>query len=327
VPRRVLVTGATGFVGRHLAAFLCEAHPDLELLGLVRPGGTPASELPAGVEAVPADLLDAAGLEAAVGRASPDAIVHLAAQSSPVRSWNDPAGTLTTNVLGLVHLLEALRRRSLAPRVLVVGSSEEYGAVEPRELPLREEAPLRPASPYAASKVAQSFVALQYHLAHGLPIVRTRTFHHTGPGRGEAFAESSFARQVAEIEAGRRAPVVEVGNLESVRDFTDVRDVVRAYWSLLALGRPGEVYNVASGVGVRLGDILDRLLGLSGQRVEIRVDASRLRPADVPVLVGDPARLKAATRWQPRIPLDRSLADLLDDWRRRVAAPASSAAR
>jgi GDP-4-dehydro-6-deoxy-D-mannose reductase len=319
-PERLLLTGATGFVGRHIAALLAEAHPGLELLGLVRPGGTPASSLPSGVAAVHADLMDPAAVEAAVARARPDAIVHLAAQSSPARSWSDPAGTLATNVLGLVHLLQALRQLSLAPRVLVVGSSEEYGAAPPEALPLGEEAPLRPASPYAASKVAQSYVALQYHLAHGLPIVRTRTFHHTGPGRGEAFAESSFARQLAEIEAGRREPVIEVGNLDSVRDFTDVRDVARAYWALLNEGRPGEVYNVATGVGVRLRDILDRLVALARRRVAVRVDPGRLRPADVPALVGDPSRLRAATGWEPRIPLERSLADLLDDWRRRVAS-------
>jgi GDP-4-dehydro-6-deoxy-D-mannose reductase len=322
-PRRVLVTGAAGFVGRHLVAFLRDEQPGLELCGMVRPGGSPASELPAGVAAVTADLLDAGAVDAAVARAAPDAVVHLAAQSSPARSWDDPAGTLATNVLGLTHLLEALCRRRLAPRVVVVGSSEEYGAAGPGELPLREDAPLRPASPYAASKVAQSFVALQYHLAHGLPVVRTRTFPHTGPGRGEAFAESSFARQVAEIEAGRRAPVIEVGNLESVRDFTDVRDVVRAYWALLLSGTPGEVYNVASGTGTRIGDVLALLVGLSGRHVEVRVDPARLRPADVPALVGDPARLQAATGWTPRLSLERSLADLLADWRRRVASLAA----
>jgi GDP-4-dehydro-6-deoxy-D-mannose reductase len=326
-PRRVLVTGAAGFVGRHLVALLRQEQPGIDLYGTVRPGGTPAADLPAGVNAVGADLLDPGAVEDAVARAAPEAVFHLAAQSSPARSWEDPAGTLATNVLGVTHLLEGLKRRRLAPRVLVVGSAEEYGAAAASELPLSEDAPLRPASPYAASKVAQSFVALQYHLAHGLPVVRTRTFPHTGPGRGAAFAESSFARQLAEIEAGRRAPVIEVGNLDAVRDFTDVRDVVRAYWALLLAGRPGEVYNVASGSGTRVGAVLDRLIALSGRRVEVRVDPARLRPADVPALVGDPARLKAATGWEPRLTLERSLADLLDDWRRRVASPAAAEAR
>jgi GDP-4-dehydro-6-deoxy-D-mannose reductase len=209
--------------------------------------------------------------------------------------------------------------------MVVVGSAEEYGLVQPHEMPLGEDAPLRPASPYAVSKVAQGFLALQYALSLGLPIVRTRTFHHTGPRRGQQFAESSFARQLAEIEAGRRDPRLEVGNLEAVRDFTDVRDVVRAYWALLEGGAPGEVYNVCSGRGVRMADLLEELVRLSGLKVEIRVDPERLRPLDVPVLVGDPGRLHAATGWLASTPLARTLRDLLDHWRERVGvAPAPS---
>jgi GDP-4-dehydro-6-deoxy-D-mannose reductase len=185
------------------------------------------------------------------------------------------------------------------------------------------DAPLRPASPYAVSKVAQGALARLYGPAGGMRVVLTRTFHHTGPGRGEAFAESSFARQIAEIETGRRPPVIEVGNLEAVRDFTDVRDVVRAYWMLLERGEAGEAYNVCSGRGRRIRDLLDVLLAASSARVEIRVDSERLRSSDVPVQVGDPSRLRAATGWEPRIPLERTLSDLLDDWRARTGAPAT----
>jgi GDP-4-dehydro-6-deoxy-D-mannose reductase len=209
----------------------------------------------------------------------------------------------------------------------VVGSAEEYGLARPEDMPLREDHPLRPASPYAVSKVAQGFLALQYALSYHLAIVRTRTFHHTGPRRGEQFAESSFARQLAEIEAGRRPPRLEVGNLDAVRDFTDVRDVVRAYWALLDRGEPGEVYNVCSGRGVKVADLLDELVRQSGLKVEIHVDPERLRPLDAPVMVGNPARLRAATGWQPGIPLSRTLRDLLDHWRERVgvaSAPASN---
>jgi GDP-4-dehydro-6-deoxy-D-mannose reductase len=216
-------------------------------------------------------------------------------------------------------VLEAVRKRGIAPRTLVVGSAEEYGLADPRDLPLREDAPLRPLTPYAASKVAQGFVALQYALSSDIPVMRTRTFHHTGPRRGESFAESSFARQLAEIEAGRRAPAIEVGNLDSVRDFCDVRDVVRAYWGLVEKGQTGEVYNVCSGTGVRLRDLLRMLIEASGLSVEVRVDPARLRPSDVPELVGDPGRIRAAIGWAPRIPLERSLGDLLDHWRERVA--------
>ena len=224
---------------------------------------------------------------------------------------------MRTNVLGIVHLLDAARRLSLRPAVLVVGSAEEYGPVGPEEIPIREDAPLRPASPYAVSKVAQGALARLYGPAGGMRIVLTRTFHHTGPGRGEAFAESSFARQIAEIEEGHRPPVLEVGNLEAVRDFTDVRDVVRAYWMLLDKGEAGEAFNVCSGRGRRIRDLLDVLVAASSARVEVRVDPERLRPSDVPVQVGDPSRLRAATGWEPRIPLEHTLSDLLDDWRAR----------
>jgi GDP-4-dehydro-6-deoxy-D-mannose reductase len=203
-----------------------------------------------------------------------------------------------------------------------VGSAEEYGPVGPEEMPIREDAPLRPASPYAVSKVAQGALALLYGPAGGLRVVLARPFHHTGPGRGEAFAESSFARQIAEIEAGRQPPVLKVGNLEAVRDFADVRDVVRAYWMLLEKGAAGAAYNVCTGRGRRIRDLLDRLLAASSARVEVRVDPERLRPSDVPAQVGDPSRLRAATGWEPRIPLERTLLDLLDDWRARTAMAA-----
>jgi GDP-4-dehydro-6-deoxy-D-mannose reductase len=198
----------------------------------------------------------------------------------------------------------------------VVGSAEEYGAVADAGRPISEDTPLRPLSPYAASKVAQEYLALQYALGHGLPVVRTRTFNHTGPGRGAVFAESSFARQIADIQAGRREPRIVVGNLDAVRDFSDVRDVVGAYALLVERGAPGEVYNVCSGRGVRIGFVLERLVALSGVKVEIREEQALLRQADIPFLVGDYGRLRALG-WSPEIPLDRSLADLLAYWRER----------
>jgi GDP-4-dehydro-6-deoxy-D-mannose reductase len=321
---RVLITGVAGFVGGHVVDFLREQHPGASVVGLDSHPAARARAL--GIEIVQCDLGDAASVRAALARIRPDRVVHLAAQSSPQRSWDDPASTLRTNVLGMLHLLEAVRAGAAAPRILAVGSADEYGLAPADESPLREDAPLRPASPYAVSKVAQGYLALQYALSPGLHVVRTRTFHHTGPRRGEQFAESSFARQLAEIEAGRRPARLDVGNLEVVRDFTDVRDVVRAYWMLLDGGVPGEVYNVCSGRGLRLGELLDRLIALSGLRVAVHVDASRLRPVDAPVLVGDPGRLRAATGWEPTVPLARTLGDLLDHWRERVglkAAPAS----
>jgi len=229
-------------------------------------------------------------------------------------------------VLGVVHLLDAARKAGLRPAVLVVGSAEEYGCVPETELPIRETHPLRPASPYAVSKAAQGALALLYGPAGGMRVVLTRPFHHTGPGRGEAFAESSFARQIAEIERGLRPPVIEVGNLEAVRDFTDVRDVVRAYRLLLDKGEAGQAYNVCSGRGLRIREVLNALIACSRTKVDVRLDPGRLRPSDVPAQVGDPARLRQATGWEPRIPLEKSLADLLEDWRARVAGAADGTA-
>jgi GDP-4-dehydro-6-deoxy-D-mannose reductase len=271
-----------------------------------------------------ADLEDPTQAAVAVEEARPDRIFHLAGQSSVHRSWDDPGATLRANVLGIVNVLDAARRLGLRPAALVVGSADEYGPASPEEQPLRESAPLRPASPYAVSKVAQAALALLYGPAGGMRVVVTRTFPHTGPGRGEAFAESSFARQIAEIEAGRRPAVVEVGNLDAVRDFADVRDVVRAYDLLIENGEPGEVYNVCTGRGRRIGELLDALVALSTVRVDVRVDAARLRAADVSVLVGDPSKLRSATGWQPRIPLEQTLRDLLEDWRARVRSAVAS---
>jgi len=323
---RVLVTGAGGFVAAHLAEFLRSEAAGLELVGLVRPHGSAPSATTGFSTFREADLTDPAGLESVLDAGLPDRIVHLAGQSSVHLSWLDPGGTLRANVLGLVHLLDAVRRRGARPAVLVVGSAEEYGPIAESELPLREDRPLQPASPYAVSKVAQACLAVQYGPAGGMRVVRTRTFHHTGPGRGETFAESSFARQIAEVEAGLRPPVLHVGNLEAVRDYTDVRDVVRAYWALLERGAGGVVYNVCSGRPRRIRDLLEMLLAASGVKVEIRVDTDRLRRADVPAQYGDPSRLREATGWEPRVSLEQSLRDLLEDWRRRVgrSAPGGS---
>lgn len=322
---KLLVTGVAGFVGGHLVDYLGREQPAVEVSGLVRPGAA-APHLPPAVTRVAADLEDAAAVEAVLEEVRPDRIIHLAAQSSVHRSWVDPEGTFRANVHGLLHVLEAVRKRSLSPRILVVGSAEEYGLVEARSLPLREDAPLFPNSPYAVSKVAQGFLALQYSLSHQMGIVRSRTFSHTGPGRGESFAESSFARQIAAIEAGRQRPVIQVGNLETVRDFADVRDVVSAYWKLLERGDPGEAYNVCTGRGVRVRDLLHKLVDIAGIDAEIRLDPERLRPSDVPALVGDPAKLKAATGWEPTYALEETLKDLLEFWRRKLKEPAGSEA-
>jgi GDP-4-dehydro-6-deoxy-D-mannose reductase len=316
---KVLVTGGGGFVAAHMVEFLREQQPRTQVFVMLRPGRPARLASFEGVVPVEADLEDPEQVRSALELTRPDRVIHLAAQSSVRHSWSDPEATWRTNVLGLLHLLEAVRAASLSPRVLVVGSSDEYGRVDADAQPVGEDAPLRPHSPYAASKVAQSFLALQYAVGHQLGVVRTRTFPHTGPGRGAVFAESSFARQIAEIEAGRARPLLRVGNLEVVRDYTDVRDVVRAYWALLDRGDSGGVYNVCSGRGVRLREMLDTLCEMAGVEVEVEVDPERLRSSDLPVMIGDPSRLRAATGWEPEYPLKRSLEELLVDWRQRVS--------
>jgi GDP-4-dehydro-6-deoxy-D-mannose reductase len=248
----------------------------------------------------------------------PDRLFHLAAQSYVPTSWRAPAETLAGNVLGQVNLFEAIRDLGLETRVHIAGSSEEYGLVHPDETPIREENPLRPLSPYAVSKVTQDLLAYQYWKSYQLHVVRTRGFNHTGPRRGEVFVTSNFARQVAAIERGRLDPVVWVGNLESVRDFTDVRDMVRAYWLALEQGEPGEVYNVCSGRGYSARQVLDILLDYARVKVEVREDPARMRPSDVTLLLGDCTKFQNATGWKPTIAFEITLKDLLEYWRQRV---------
>jgi GDP-4-dehydro-6-deoxy-D-mannose reductase len=316
---RVLITGLTGFVGSHLADYLV-GRGDVEVFGTHRWRSRMdnVEHLRKRMRLVECELRDAAAVRRVLRDVRPDRIFHLAAQSFVPTSWLAPGETLTGNIMGQVNLLEALRDLELPARVQIAGSSEEYGLVHPEEVPIREENPLRPLSPYAVSKVAQDLLGYQYWRSYGVHVVRTRGFNHSGPRRGEVFVTSNFARQLAEIEKGLREPVVWVGNLESVRDFTDVRDMVRAYWLALELGAPGEVYNVCSGRGYSARQVLDILLGLSHAQVEVREDPARLRPSDVTLLVGDCSKFRAVTGWQPTIPFEVTLKDVLEYWRQRV---------
>jgi len=316
----VLITGITGFAGSHLADYLLARHPDVRVHGTVRWRSRMdnIAHLQGKIQLHEADLKDIVSLKKALAAARPDRIFHLAAQSFVPTSWKLPAETFMINAVGEVNLFEAVLDLGLEPRVQVAGSSEEYGHVNPDEVPMKETNPLRPLSPYAVSKVAQDLLAYQYWKSYGLQTVRTRGFNHTGPRRGEVFVTSNFARQVAEVEKGRREPVVYVGNLEAKRDFTDVRDIVQAYWLSLEKGEPGEVYNIGSGRTITMREMLDTLLGLSRAKVEVRVDPERLRPSDVPILLADASKFKARTGWEPEIPLEKTFADLLDYWRGRV---------
>ena len=316
---RVLITGFTGFVGSHLADYLV-ARSDIEVFGTLRWRSRleNVEHLGTRVRRIECDLRDPAAVRRALGEVRPDRIFHLAAQSYVPTSWLTPGETLGGNVLGQVNLFESIRDLDLPARVHIAGSSEEYGLVLPHEVPIREENALRPLSPYAVSKVAQDLLAYQYWKSYRLHVVRTRGFNHTGPRRGEVFVTSNFARQIAQIEKGLREPVVHVGNLDSIRDFTDVRDMVRAYWLALERGEPGEVYNVCSGRRHSAHQVLDILLGLSHVKVEIRQDPARMRPSDVTLLVGDASKFRSATGWEPEIPFEVTLTDLLEYWRKRV---------
>jgi len=325
---RVLITGITGFAGSHLADYLLAEHTEVEIFGTQRwRSRTENIEHLAGkIELREADLRDYTSIHRVLDEVRPDAIFHLAAQSFVPTSWRAPAETLSTNIIGQTYLFEAVRALQLDPTIQIAGSSEEYGLVLPDEVPIKETNPLRPLSPYAVSKVAQDLLAYQYFESYGLKTIRTRGFNHTGPRRGEVFVTSNFAKQIASIEAELQDPVIRVGNLESVRDFTDVRDTVRAYWLAVEKGRPGEVYNIASGREITIRQLLDKLVELSRTRVEVEIDPERLRPSDVEVLVGDASKFKADTGWEPTIPLDQTLEDLLDFWRERVGKKQSKLA-
>ncbi len=316
----VLITGITGFAGSHLAEYILAEHPGVEVHGFVRwrSRRDNIEHLGDKIRLHEADLNDIVSLKKTLAECRPEMIFHLAAQSFVPASWRLPAETFAVNAVGQINLFEAVLDLKLDPRIQIAGSSEEYGHVHPDEVPMKETNPLRPLSPYAVSKVAQDLLGYQYFMSYGLKAVRTRGFNHTGPRRGDVFVTSNFARQIAEIEKGKRPPVVEVGNLEAKRDFTDVRDMVRAYWLACAKGEPGEVYNIGTGHTIAMKDMLAILLSLSASKVEVRVDPARLRPSDVPILYSDCSKFKALTGWKPRIPLETTLKDLLDYWRARV---------
>lgn len=315
----VLVTGASGFVGRHLCQRLLEEGVS-QIVGVVRHAadreGLPRDPR---FKAVLADVLDAPAIEELITSYRPHEIYQLAAQSSVALSWEDPRQTYEINIFGQLNLLESLLKSQVEASVLIPGSSEVYGKVSPEQVPITEDHPLRPDSPYAVSKAAQDLLGYQYYSAYKMRILRTRSFNHTGPGQNPAFVCSDFARQIAQIEAGQHQPVIQVGNLEPKRDFTDVRDVVRAYIELIRKGRPEQPYNVCSGRAYAMGEILEMLLAMSGKRIEVEVTEDRFRPSDLPILLGDNRRIREDTGWSPAISIEKSLRDLLDYWRARVA--------
>jgi GDPmannose 4,6-dehydratase/GDP-4-dehydro-6-deoxy-D-mannose reductase len=324
----VLITGITGMVGSHLAEYIASDHPGVELHGLVR-WRSPLDHIAHLRDAVrlhQGELRDLNSMTAVIRRVKPDWIFHLAAQSYVTSSFDAPADTLHTNVIGTTNLLDAVRAAGIDPKIHICSSSEVYGQVTADEVPIRETNPLRPASPYAASKVGEDMIALQYFLSYGMQTVRTRMFTHTGPRRGDVFVESAFAKQIAEIEAGRRRGPMKVGNLDSVRTFADVRDAVRAYWLLLEKCPAGEVYNIGGDRTMTVGEMLAILKRLARRAIDHEVDPTLLRPSDVTLQIPDVSKFRHATGWAPRIPLETTLADLLEYHRDRVQARETHAA-
>ncbi|MCM3880185.1 MAG: GDP-mannose 4,6-dehydratase [Vicinamibacterales bacterium] len=308
----VLVTGAAGFAGSHLADLVAQS--GTRVTGWRRPG----TQIPRGATTITwqlVDSLDRKAVARAIADARPDVVYHCAGSAHVGQSWTNACEPLAANVLGTHHLLEGLRVAGIGARVLIPGSSLIY---RQSDRALTEQDATGPASPYGLSKMAQELLGRRAFDDDRQQIFLTRSFNHTGPRQKPSYAAPGFARQIASIEAGRMAPTIEVGNLDAARDLTDVRDVVRAYRDIVEKGRPGVVYNVCSGTAIVIRDLLDRLVAMSRVPVHVRVDPGRFRPSDNPMVLGDRSRLESDTGWTPAIPLDKTLADLLDYWRKEV---------
>lgn len=319
---RAFVTGISGFVGGHLVEHLIENGD--QVAGVSASGRFPAdlAHLAGSARVEPLDLADAdpAAFADLIRRKRPQAIYHLAAQSNPRASVDDPRGTWALNLGGALNLLSAVKDSGLSPtpRVVLVGSGVCYGDPPPDQIPVSESCPVRPNNPYSASKAAADLLGIQMHLSDGLDAVIARPFNHAGPRQSPRYVLASLAQQVAEVEAGLK-DAVEVGNLDVIRDYTDVRDVVRGYRLLAEAGTPGEVYNLGTGRGLKLADALEAFRSLATRPIEVRIDPARFRAVDLPYLVADASKLKAAVGWEPLIPTERTLADMLADARARVA--------
>lgn len=314
---RILITGITGFVGSHLAEYIMNLNENHDIFGICR-WRSPKDNLENIYHKVvlfDADLCDLSALMRRIKTINPDVIFHLAAQSYVLTSFDSPIQTLKTNVIGTANLLEAVRLSRIDPIIHICSSSEVYGQVSKEDIPIKETCPFKPASPYAVSKVAEDMLALQYWLSYKIRTIRTRMFSHTGPRRGDVFAMSFFAKQIAAAELGIGDRIVRVGNLESVRTFCDVRDAVRAYWIMVNKCSPGEVYNIGGNKTMTIGQALEILLSFTKTKFEIQVDPQLIRPSDVTLQIPCIDKFKNETGWTPEIPLEKTLEDLLNYWR------------
>jgi len=313
-----LITGIDGFAGSHLAEFLLSK--GCQVSGIVHylKSAENIKHIKDQLTLYECDIRDAAKLNEIITQSKPDEIYHLAAIAHVPTSYRDPKLTFEVNLYGSLNLFEAVKSVSRDTKVLYVGSASEYGDAREEEISIDEDVLLRPVDPYSVSKVSADLLAYQYFKSFKMHIVRVRPFNHIGPRQSPDYVVSNFAKQIAEIEKGLKAPVITVGNLEAKRDFTDVRDMVRAYWLALQKGEPGEVYNICSGKAVSIQEVLDKLLRLSEKEIKIERDVERLRPADIPLLLGDSSKFRGKTGWEPEIPFEKTLQDTLDYWRGRI---------
>lgn len=314
--KKILITGASGFAGGFLAEHLISKN-EFEVFGTYNSESSrDKSPLKDKIQFHHVDLLNSQQVTELIEKIQPEHIYHLAAASPVGQSFTDPVQTMHTNIDSEINLLEAIKKvNKEGVRVIVVSSAQVYGFVKPEDLPVDEETALRPASPYAISKIAQDYLGYQYAISHKMHIIRVRPFNHIGPRQSLGFVVADFAKQIAEIEKGKIDAVIKVGNLEAKRDFTDVRDMVRAYAMLMEKGEMGEVYNIGSGKSESAKTILDMLLSLSSAQINIEVDQERLRPSDTPDIICDHTKLTQLTSWQPEIQLSQTLKDTLDYWR------------
>lgn len=319
---KILITGITGFVGSHLLDYLLEnKKEDCEIYGIIRENESLERIIHnlSNTQLFTCDLINAYKVAEIIKTIEPDYIYHLAGESSVKTSWDSIVSVVNNNILAGLNILEALRfYRNLECRVLLICSSEEYGLVDKKDIPITEEAPLRPISPYAVSKATVDMFGFQYFSSYGLQIIRIRAFNHTGPRRPEIYALSNFAKQIAEIEKGIKEPIIRVGNLEAIRDYTDVRDIVRGYILAMQYCNAGEVYNLCSSKGYKIGVLLQKLISLSKKNIKIVNDLERMRPVDLPIIIGDNSKFKKTVPWKPNFSIEKTLENLLDYWRSKV---------
>jgi GDP-4-dehydro-6-deoxy-D-mannose reductase len=320
---KILITGISGFVGSHLAEY-CLTMPEVEVYGTILSHHLGdemmrIDRIKDKIKLFECNLTNRIAVERVLQEVKPDKIFHLAAQSFVRVSWDGPEDTIFNNIMSELNIFESCRNLGINPVIQIAGSSEEYGLVLENEIPIKETNQLKPLSPYAVSKIGQEMLGYQYCKSYGLKIILTRAFNHEGPGRGEQFVTSTFAKQIAQIEKGKQEPIVKVGNLQAQRDYTDVRDMICAYWLATEKCEFGKPYNICSGKVWKIEKVLDFLLSLSAvKNIKVEQDAERMRPSDVQILQGDYSEFKRATGWEPKIPFEKTLEDMLNYWRERV---------